>query len=65
LYLEVHPSLQEDTVTPPTLTDLTRLIVDATRSNPVPVDWSAAERAWLEARGIPVRVSVASPARAE
>jgi L,D-transpeptidase ErfK/SrfK len=59
LLIEVHPPLQEDTVAAPTLTDLTRLIVEATRVNPVAVDWIGAERAWREARGVPTAVSVA------
>ena len=57
LLIEVHPPLAEDTVTPPTLTDLTRLIVDATKSAPVAIDWIAAEQAWREARGVPAVVS--------
>lgn len=59
LLIEVHPPLQEDTVAPPSLTDLTRLIVEATRAKPVAVDWIGAERAWREARGVPTTVSVA------
>jgi L,D-transpeptidase ErfK/SrfK len=59
LLIEVHPPLQEDTVATPTLTDLTRLIVEATRANPVAVDWIGAERTWREARGVPTAVSVA------
>lgn len=59
LLIEVHPHLQEDAVEPPTLTDLTRLIVDATRAKPLAIDWIGAERTWREARGIPTPVSVA------
>jgi L,D-transpeptidase ErfK/SrfK len=59
LLIEVHPPLKEDTVAPPSLTDLTRLIVEATRAKPVAVDWIGAERAWREARGVPTPVSVA------
>ncbi len=59
LLIEVHPPLQEDTVAAPTLTDLTRLIVEATRANPVAVDWIGAERTWREARGVPTAVSLA------
>ena len=43
----------------PTLTDLTRLIVDATRAKPLAIDWIGAERIWREAKGIPTPVSVA------
>jgi L,D-transpeptidase ErfK/SrfK len=59
LLIEVHPPLREDAVAPPSLTDLTRLIVEATRAKPVAVDWIGAERAWREARGVPTPVSVA------
>jgi L,D-transpeptidase ErfK/SrfK len=58
LLIEVHPPLQEDAVAPPTLTDLTRLIVEATATAPRAIDWGVAERAWREARGIPTAVSV-------
>ena len=59
LLIEVHPPLQEDAVEPLSLTDLTRLIVEATRSEPLAIDWIGAERTWREARGIPASVSVA------
>jgi L,D-transpeptidase ErfK/SrfK len=59
LLIEVHPPLQEDAVTPPTLTDLTRLIVEATRAEPLAIDWIGAERIWREARGIPTAVTAA------
>ena len=58
LLIEVHPPLQEDAVDPPTLTDLTRLIVEATEEALLPIDWIGAERVWREARGIPTVVSV-------
>ncbi len=58
LWVEVHPALKEDDVVPPTLTDLTRLVVQATRERIVPVDWTAVQRAFSEARGMPVRVSL-------
>jgi L,D-transpeptidase ErfK/SrfK len=61
LLIEVHPPLQEDTSAAPSLTDLTRLIVEATRANPVAVDWIGAERIWREARGVPAAVSVGVP----
>jgi L,D-transpeptidase ErfK/SrfK len=65
LLIEVHPPLQEDSVEPPTLTDLTRLIVEATAALPRPIDWVAAEAAWREARGIPAVVSLPAHALAE
>ncbi len=58
LWIEVHPALKEDTVDPPTLTDLTRLVVQAMRDRLVPVDWTLVQRAFGEARGMPVRVSL-------
>ncbi len=61
LLIEVHPPLQEDAVEAPSLTDLTRLIVEATRSQPLAIDWMGAERTWREARGMPTPVSVAGP----
>jgi L,D-transpeptidase ErfK/SrfK len=61
LLIEVHPPLAEDTVEPPTLTDLTRLIVEATRGAPRAIDWQKAEQAWRESRGIPTVVSIAEP----
>lgn len=60
LLVEIHPALREDAVEPPTLTDLTRLIVEATQAEPRPIDWLSAERAWREARGIPQVVSIAA-----
>ena len=62
LWVEVHPALKEDVVEPPTLTDLTRLVVEATRETLVPVDWSAVQRAYAESRGIPVPVTAVVPA---
>jgi L,D-transpeptidase ErfK/SrfK len=61
LLIEVHPPLQEDAGATPSLTDLTRLIVEATRANPVAVDWIGAERTWREARGVPTAVSIGLP----
>jgi L,D-transpeptidase ErfK/SrfK len=60
LLIEVHPPLKEDALEPPTLTDLTRLIVEATRTAPRSIDWISAERAWREARGTPTAVSAAA-----
>ena len=62
LWIEVHPALKEDTVDPPTLTDLTRLVVQAARGRLVPVDWTLVQHAFSEARGMPVRVSLESEA---
>jgi L,D-transpeptidase ErfK/SrfK len=61
LLIEVHPPLQEDAGTPPTLTDLTRLLVEATREEPLAIDWMGAERIWREARGIPTAVATQPP----
>lgn len=60
LWIEVHPALKEDVVDPPTQTDLTRLVVQATRDRLVPVSWTLVQRAFDEARGIPVRVSLSN-----
>jgi len=62
LLIEVHPPLQEDAVEPPTLTDLTRLIVEATRAEPLAIDWETAEQTWREARGVPAVISARSTA---
>ncbi len=59
LLIEVHPPLREDAVAQLTLTDLTRLIVEATRAAPLAIDWNGAEQAWREARGIPTVISLA------
>jgi L,D-transpeptidase ErfK/SrfK len=61
LWVEVHPALKEDIVEPPTLTDLSRLVVEATRQVLAPVDWSAVQTAFGESRGIPVPVTAAQP----
>lgn len=58
LWVEVHPALKEDVVEPPTMTDLARLVVEAARQSLVPVDWSAVQQAYLDARGMPVPVTV-------
>lgn len=58
LLIEIHPPLQEDTIEPPSLTDLTRLIVEATRSQPLAIDWASAENTWRASRGVPAAVSV-------
>jgi len=58
LWVEVHPPLKEDVVEPPTLTDLSRLVVEATRESLTPVDWNAVQRAFAAARGVPVAVSL-------
>lgn len=57
LWLEVHPPLQEDAGTAPDLTDLMRLIVEATREHALPIDWQAAQRAYEDANGIPVLIT--------
>lgn len=57
LWLEVHPPLEEDAGARPSLNDLMRLIVEATRARVMPIDWEAAQRAWERADGLPVRIS--------
>jgi L,D-transpeptidase ErfK/SrfK len=61
LLIEVHPPLQEDAGAPPSLTVLTRLLVEATRDEPLAIDWIGAERVWREARGIPAPVAAQPP----
>ena len=57
LLIEIHPPLQEDAVDTPTLTDLTRLLVEATSAEPLAIDWATAESTWREARGVPAAVA--------
>jgi L,D-transpeptidase ErfK/SrfK len=57
LYLEVHPLLENSGATPVDLTELTRILVAATRARPVRINWPMAERALREARGMPVAIS--------
>ncbi len=60
LWVEAHPGLKEDVVDPPSLTDLSSLIVGATRQRLIPIDWARAEQVWRETRGIPQVVSIGS-----
>jgi hypothetical protein len=45
------------------LTSLTRAIVAATETRRVRVDWDAATRIFEQAKGIPVRISIAAGER--
>jgi len=58
LYLEVHPPLENSGAAPPDLTQLTRILVAATRNRPVRINWPLAERTLTEARGKPVAISL-------
>ncbi len=58
LYLEVHPPLENSASRPIDLTQLTRLLVAATRERPVRINWPVAERVLADARGTPVAVSL-------
>lgn len=58
LYLEVHPPLETSASRPMDLTELTRVLVAATRERTVRVNWQLAERVLLDARGLPVAVSL-------
>mgnify|MGYP000899219383 CR=1 FL=1 len=59
LYLEVHHPLDgTEAGNVEDLTSLTRQIVAATSQRSVIIDWDAAERAFNEQRGEPVRISV-------
>jgi L,D-transpeptidase ErfK/SrfK len=59
LYLEVNPPL-EGGDPKVDLTQLTRILVAATRDRPAHINWPLAERTLNEARGMPVAVSVPS-----
>ena len=59
LFLEAHPVLTEDDARAARdLTNLTTLLVGATRSRKVPVDWEEAAQIFRQARGIPLPMSV-------
>jgi len=58
LYLEVHPPLEHSAARAIDLTELTRLLVHATRDRAVRINWPLAERVLAEARGLPVAVSL-------
>jgi L,D-transpeptidase ErfK/SrfK len=61
LYLEVHHPLDgADPKNAEDLTGLTRVIVAATMTRRVIVDWDAAERVFEEANGTPTRISADS-----
>ncbi|HEX7116614.1 MAG TPA: L,D-transpeptidase family protein [Steroidobacter sp.] len=54
LYIDVHAPLEgENDPEATSLTNITRLLVSATRDRTVAIDWAKAEKAYLEARGIP------------
>lgn len=59
LYMEVHAPLAglEDPQRH-NLTEITRLLVAATRERIVPIDWAGAERTFLEATGVPQSLSL-------
>ena len=63
LYLEAHPTqAQADEIeahgrfTPEPASDIAWRIVEATRSKPADIDWTAVERTVAERKGIPVRI---------
>jgi L,D-transpeptidase ErfK/SrfK len=66
LYMEVHQAL-EGHETPPSdnLTNITRLLVAATQDRIAPIDWAGAERAVLEATGVPEPMSLAPATSAQ
>ena len=60
LYIEVHAPLEgQDPVETRSLTNITRLLVAATQSRPVVIDWAKAERAFIQATGVPESVVLA------
>jgi L,D-transpeptidase ErfK/SrfK len=58
LYLEVHPPLLKSAAQPINLTELTRLLVAATRDRAVRINWPLAERVLADSSGMPVAVSL-------
>jgi L,D-transpeptidase ErfK/SrfK len=57
LYIEVHAPLEgQDPVEARSLTNITRLLVSATQNRTVVIDWAKAERAFIQATGVPESV---------
>jgi L,D-transpeptidase ErfK/SrfK len=57
LYIEVHAPLEGQAPSETrSLTDITRLLVAATQNRTVAIDWAKAERAFLQATGVPESV---------
>jgi L,D-transpeptidase ErfK/SrfK len=57
LYIEVHAPLQgQDPAETRSLTNITRLLVSATQNRAVVIDWAKAERAFIQATGVPESV---------
>ena len=57
LYIEVHAPLEGDEKPEAlSLTNVTRLLVAATRDRPVVIDWAKAEKAFILANGVPEAV---------
>jgi L,D-transpeptidase ErfK/SrfK len=62
LYIEVHAPLEgQDPGQTRSLTNITRLLVAATQDRTVAIDWAKAERAFIQATGVPESVLL-SPA---
>lgn len=53
LYMEAHTPLAGEDVENQGLTNITRLLVAATRDRTVPIDWAGAERVFHQATGVP------------
>jgi len=57
LYIEVHAPLEgQDPGQTRSLTNVTRLLVAATQDRTVAIDWAKAERAFIQATGVPESV---------
>jgi L,D-transpeptidase ErfK/SrfK len=57
LYIEVHAPLEgQDPAQTRSLTNITRLLVAATQDRTVAIDWAKAERAFIQATGVPEAV---------
>jgi L,D-transpeptidase ErfK/SrfK len=62
LYMEVHPPLEGTAqLDAASLTNITRMLVNATGDRSVAIDWSRAERAYQLANGIPEPMISAKP----
>ena len=59
LYMEVHAPLAGHESPAGDLTNITRLLVAATQDRIAPIDWTGAERAVVEATGVPEPMSLA------
>lgn len=63
LYIEVHAPVEgQDDPETRSLTNITRMLVAATQDRSVAIDWAKAERAFIQATGVPEAVLLEPPA---